>query len=333
MSDVIKSYDPEKLAIATLASHTSLQIFRAAHRHGMATIALAREDVAHFYRRFNFINEVWTVASHRLNDLDAKLVARNAILIPHGSLVEYFGTAAAGLRTPIFGNRHLIRWESDQNLKMSLLREAGIPIPNTYNSPSEARVPAIVKLYGAKGGRGYFIARSREELALRCSALTEPYIIQEYVIGAPAYYHYFASKMMDRVEILGADVRYESNVDGRLAGLAEPTFVVVGNQPLTLRESLLPKIIEYGEAFAETVAEKVPPGLIGPYCLESIIRDDMEIIVFEFSGRIVAGTNVYAAIGSPYSALYFDQPIDMGERIAIEIKEAAAQSRLQEITT
>ena len=333
MSDVISSYDPGKLAVATLASHTSLQLLRAAHRHGLATIALAREGVARFYRRFSFIDEVWPVASEKLGDLDRRLVERNAILIPHGSLIEYFGQAVEGLRTPIYGNRHLIRWESDQQLKMRLLKEAGIPIPKTYQTPSEAGVPAIVKLYGAKGGRGYFIARSREELALKCSALTEPYIIQEYVIGAPAYYHYFASRMRGRVEIMGADVRYESNVDGKLAGLAEPTFVVVGNMPLTLRESLLPKIMEYGEAFAEAVEKNVPPGLIGPYCLESIIRDDMEILVFEFSGRIVAGTNIYAATGSPYSALYFDQPIDMGERIAIEIKEAAAQSRLQEITT
>ncbi|MEM4416991.1 MAG: formate--phosphoribosylaminoimidazolecarboxamide ligase [Nitrososphaerota archaeon] len=331
--NIVKSYDPEKISVATLASHTALQILLAAHKHGFRTIALSAEANMHFYKSFSFIDEVWPVTPTSLEKMDSELISRNAVIIPHGSMVEYFGPSITRLRTPIFGNRHLIDWERNQMSKMKLLREAGIPTPRTYSLPSEANVPAIVKLYGAKGGRGYFLARNREELALKCSTITEPYIIQEYVIGVPAYYHYFSSKMRGRIEIFGADIRYETNVDGRIPGLADPTFVVVGNLPLTLRESLLPKILKYGEAFAEAVERNIPPGLIGPYCLESIIRDDMEIVVFEYSGRIVAGTNVYAALGSPYSALYFGKPIDMGERIALEIEEAAAGNRLEDITT
>ncbi|MEM3031989.1 MAG: DUF1246 domain-containing protein, partial [Nitrososphaerota archaeon] len=189
MSDVVSSYDPDRLAVATLASHTALQILRAAHRYGFHTVALSHGDVARFYSRFSFIDEVWPVSPTSLGVVDSKLVERNAILIPHGSLVEYFGIMVKSLKTPIFGNRHLVDWESDQELKMKLLREANIPTPKTFQSSSEAKVPAIVKLYGAKGGRGYFVARSREELALRCAGLAEPYIVQEYVVGVPAYYH------------------------------------------------------------------------------------------------------------------------------------------------
>jgi len=38
-------------------------------------------------------------------------------------------------------------------------------------------------------------------------------------------------------------------------------------------------------------------------------------------------------IGSQYSKLYFGKPISLGRRIAIEIKEAINNNRLNEITT
>ena len=43
-------------------------------------------------------------------------------------------------------------------------------------------------------------------------------------------------------------------------------------------------------------------GMIGPFCLETIVNDDLEFVVFEISSRIVAGTNVHVS-GSPYSDL------------------------------
>jgi len=71
--------------------------------------------------------------------------------------------------------------------------------------------------------------------------------------------------------------------------------------------------------------------MIGPFSLESIITDDLSIIVFEFSGRIVAGTNVYMGVGSPYSVLYFDNPMDMGERIAHELREGVRRGILDKM--
>lgn len=332
VESMVKNYDLDKLSIATVASHTALQLLRAAHRYGFRTIAIAKPNVAWFYRRFSFIDEVLEVNFENFESIADYLVKRNSILIPHGSYVEYVGwRRALNMPIPTFGNRYLIRWESDQRLKMRLLEYAKIPIPKSYDNPDAVDGPVIVKLYGAKGGRGYFLARSRDELAERLASVRDSYIIQEYVIGVPAYYHYFTSRIYDRVEIMGMDIRYESNVDGRVFGLAEPTFVVVGNLPMVLRESLLPMVQRYGEQFSKAVDELVPPGMIGPFSLESIIRDDLSIVVFEFSGRIVAGTNIYMGIGSPYSTLYFDKPMDMGERIAHEILQAVRAGRLHEL--
>jgi len=38
-------------------------------------------------------------------------------------------------------------------------------------------------------------------------------------------------------------------------------------------------------------------------------------------------------VGGQYSKLYFGKPISMGRRIAMEIREAAQQGRLEEVTT
>ncbi|ACB40834.1 IMP biosynthesis enzyme PurP domain protein [Pyrobaculum neutrophilum V24Sta] len=334
VSAALKRYDVEKLAVATVASHTALQILRGAKRFGFRTIAVAgRADAAEFYRQFGFIDEVWTADFRNFVKTAEKLVEANAVLVPHGSYVEYVGwRQALEAPVPTLGCRELIRWEADQYKKMELLQRAGVPTPRVYKTPEEVDRPVIVKLFGAKGGRGYFLARDREELRRRLAGLGE-YIIQEYVFGVPAYYHFFSSPVYGRVEVFGADIRYESNVDGRTFGWVEPTFVVVGNLPLVLRESLLPTIWKYGVQFAKAVEEAVGCRLAGPYCLESIIRDDMSISVFEFSGRIVAGTNIYMGYGSPYSVLYFDRPMDMGERIAHEIREAARRGRLEDLFT
>ncbi|MFN7105415.1 MAG: formate--phosphoribosylaminoimidazolecarboxamide ligase [Pyrobaculum sp.] len=335
MSSFLSGYDFERLSIATVASHTAIQILRGAKKYGFKTIAVAGgERSVSFYRRFWFVDEVWTADFSNFKTVAEKLRSRDAILIPHGSYVEYVGwKQAVEAPVPTLGCRELIRWEADQFKKMELLRYAGIPTPRHFTSVEEVDRLVIVKLFGAKGGRGYFLARSQEELRKRLATLKEGYVIQEYVFGVPAYYHYFASPVYSRVELFGADIRYESNVDGRHFGLVEPTFVVVGNLPVVLRESLLPTVLEYGERFIYAIREKVGCELSGPYCLESIIKDDMSITVFEFSGRIVAGTNMYMGYGSPYSILYFDRPMDMGERIAHEIKEAAARGKLEQIVT
>jgi 5-formaminoimidazole-4-carboxamide-1-(beta)-D-ribofuranosyl 5'-monophosphate synthetase len=79
------------------------------------------------------------------------------------------------------------------------------------------------------------------------------------------------------------------------------------------------------------VSKKVAdPGIIGPFCLETIISEKTEIYTFEISARIVAGSNV--GIGtSPYSYLKYGEGMYMGRRIAREIKNAVKSDALEKI--
>ncbi|GAB6944388.1 formate--phosphoribosylaminoimidazolecarboxamideligase [Vulcanisaeta sp. JCM 14467] len=353
MSEVISRYDLDRVSIATLASHSSLQIFHGAKFEGFRTIAIVLRDRLWFYEQFRHLIDDFVILNNWRElcspDVVGKLQSLNTILVPHGSYVEYVGLdCAERIEIPIFGLRGLFRVESDQWAKMELLRRAGIPIPRLYGVGDEVHGPVIVKLPGAKGGRGYFIARSGEEVIkgveerVREGLIKSPRdaIVQEYLIGVTTYFHYFYSPILGRVEILGADIRYETNIDGlrRLppdviieVGL-KPTFVVVGNLPLVLRESLLPKVLDYGIKFVEETRRSLPPGVIGPFSLEGVIDDETNIRIFEFSGRIVAGTNLYIG-GSPYSYLYWNEPMSMGRRIAREIKMAIERDELDRVVT
>jgi 5-formaminoimidazole-4-carboxamide-1-(beta)-D-ribofuranosyl 5'-monophosphate synthetase len=151
--------------------------------------------------------------------------------------------------------------------------------------------------------------------------------LQEYILGANAYFQYFCSPLEEEVELLGMDKRYESTVDtlGRIPARDQlqidltPTYTIVGNIPITLRESLLPDVLRMGDQVAQVSAEIAPPGIIGPFCLEAIITDEGEIYTFEISARIVAGSNV--GIGtSPYAYLKYGERMYMGRRIAREIR-------------
>jgi 5-formaminoimidazole-4-carboxamide-1-(beta)-D-ribofuranosyl 5'-monophosphate synthetase len=165
------------------------------------------------------------------------------------------------------------------------------------------------------------------------------YTVQGALIGAPVYLHYFYSLLDRRLEFLGADIRYETNVDslGRLPsenqrGIGiEPSYVVVGNLPLAVRESMLSTACRLGEAVVAVSRRLCPPkGLYGPFCLEGIVTPDEQFSVFEISARIVAGTNA-AIPSSPYADLAYGRPMSTGRRIAVELRRGIALGRLGEL--
>jgi len=162
--------------------------------------------------------------------------------------------------------------------------------------------------------------------------------LQEYIIGVNVYPLYFYSPITREVELLGMDRRYESTVDsiGKIPASEQleinlnPTYTVVGNFPIVARESLLPELLRMGENVVKVSKEIAPPGIIGPFCLETVITDDMKIFTFEISARIVAGSNV--GIGtSPYAYLKYGEGMYMGRRIAREIKNAIANNELEKV--
>lgn len=341
-----------KVSVATLGSHCSLQVLKGAKDEGFRTILVSEKRRLGLYRRFSFIDEIIEVDNFSEIKGDAcrrRLKRENAILVPHGTLISQMSSdEIETIETPVFGNKWILRWEADRELKEKLMRKAGLRTPRTVRSKNDISSLCIVKLHGAAGGRGYYLAWNRESFEEGARRLIEQksikgeedLYIQEFIRGVTVYLQYFYSPITKSLELLGIDRRYESDIDGigripakqQLGAGGEPSYTVIGNLPLVLRESLLDEVYRMGENFVRASERLVPPGMPGPFCLEGVYDSEGQFTTFEFSARIVAGTNLYLD-GSPYSGLLYDEPMSMGRRISREIKIAAKVRKMGLITT
>ena len=339
-------------AIATLGSHCALQVLKGAKDEGLKTILICEKKREKLYRRFGFIDEFILVDSF-LDVLDQKyssiLEQNNAILIPHGTLISQMSSEQIeSFKTPVFGNKWILRWESNRDLKEKLMHEAKFDVPRSISNPKEINGLVIVKRQGAAGGKGYFLATNETEYNNNRDRLIkkgtiskdEKLYIQEYTSGVLAYLQYFYSPLKEELEFFGADKRHESDIEGLARIPAQqqmkvedvPSFNVIANSPLVLRESLLDEVYSMGERFVEASKKLVNPGMNGPFCIEGVYDENGNFKTFEFSARIVAGTNIFMN-GSPYTTLMYNEPMSMGRRIAREIKNADSSNEIDKITT
>lgn len=338
---VIRSSDKD-YKIATLCSHSALQILKGAHDEDLKTILVCIPQRLDLYKRFKFIDRIIEIKNYSdFPKIENQLIAENAIIIPHGSFVAYLGVDQnKKMKVPYFGNKSVLDWESDRKLQREWMIDANIPIPKRFKKGDKIDRPVIVKSFGAAGGDGYFFAKNQKDFVKRIKNFKpREFIVQEYVIGVPLYIHYFYSPITKELQVLSIDKRYETNVDslGRIpvqnqTGLGiEPSFVVVGNSPLALRESLLAEAFEMGERVVASSKKLIDKrGIWGPFCLETIITPEQKFSIIEISCRIVAGTNLFIN-GSPYASLYYDEDVSTGRRIAMEVKDAIKKQKLSKI--
>ncbi len=340
------------VSIATLGSHCSLQVLKGAKDEGLKTILICEKKRERLYRRFSFIDELILVDSFA-ETLDSKcssiLEKNDAVLIPHGTLIAQMSSSEIeSIKNPVFGNKNILRWESDRTLKEKLMVESKLDVPKSIPSPKEINTLVIAKRHGAAGGKGYFLATNESEYNKKRDMLVDQGMIkgdddlyiQEYCSGVLAYLQYFYSPLKEELEFFGIDKRHESDIEGlaripakeQLGIEKNQSFNVIGNSPMVLRESLLDKVYAMGDNFVEASKRLVSPGMNGPFCIEGVYDENANFKSFEFSARIVAGTNIYMN-GSPYSTLIFDEPMSMGRRIAREIKSANETNQLDKVVT
>src|SRR5579872_5240696 len=202
--------------IATLGSHSALQILKGAHDEGFRTLAIANRETERLYRSFAFVDEVIAIDeySHFMR-IVPELERRKVIIVPHGSFVAYLSLEEhKRMRVAYFGNKAVLDWEASRELQREWLLRAGLNLPRQFRTGAEIDRPVIVKLYGAQGGKGYMFLRDAQDFEERASLLAKRnYILQEYIIGVPLYIHYFFSPLTGKLEIMSMDRRYESNVD------------------------------------------------------------------------------------------------------------------------
>lgn len=334
--------DFRKFKIATIGSHSALQILKGAKDEGFDTVCVCQKGRTKPYVSYKVADEIIEIDNFQhFFKIEKELVARNAIIIPHGSFVSYLGwERVREVKCMYYGAKGILEWESDRTKERRWLLDAGLNLPAIFKHPEDIDRPVIVKFHGAKGGLGYFIANTPEEFYERMKDYPKEkdYAMQEYIVGVPVYVHYFYSRVTGELEIMSFDKRYESNADsiGRIAAKDQmhvdikTSYTITGNIPLVIRESLLPDLFEMGERVVAASQGLCKGGLFGPFCLEMIIDKDLNFYVFEISARIVAGTNLYME-GSPYTVLRYKEPMSTGRRIARDIKMAIEGEEIEKV--
>ncbi|MFA4935918.1 MAG: formate--phosphoribosylaminoimidazolecarboxamide ligase family protein [Candidatus Methanoperedens sp.] len=331
---------------------TYTEYFKAQRHNGNPIRGIV--DSADVYNKFN---EILKPKNQK------KLRDKNTIFIPNRSFTSYCGIDEIedNFKVPMFGSRNLLRSE-ERGIERDyywLLEKAGLPFPEKIEKPEDIDSLVMVKLPHAKKKleRGFFTAASFQEFKKKSGAFLKQGIItqealseariERYIIG-PVFnldmFHSPIEEKMSRIELLGIDWRFETSLDGHVRLPAPqqmtlneqqltPEYTVCGHNSATLRESLLEDAFELAEKYVKATQKYYKPGIIGPFCLQTCVDKDLNFYVYDVAPRVGGGTNVHVSVGHPYGNTLWRKPMSTGRRMAMEIRRAIEEERVEEIVT
>lgn len=366
----IKKYTKDNITVAVMGSHSALDVCRGAKDEGFKTLVISERGRGRTYSKYyatqnglGCVDEVIELEkfSDILNEkVQKQLLKRNAIFIPHRSFEVYINDIDGienKFKVPMFGNRYLLKLEerSVKPNQYDLLEKAGIRYPKQFNNPKDIDRLVIVKVTEKERSfeRAFFIANSTSTFTLRSDQMIAEgkitrealngAVIEEFITGVQVNFNFFFDPLNRRLELLGTDTRRQTDVEGfnklivddQSIALrsSQPKYEEAGHIAVTVLESLLEPIFEIGEKFVKASQEMVKPGVIGPFGLQSMIipgPPKKDIVVFDVSPRMPGSPGIWA---TPYSSYLYGQPLSVGKRIALEIKQAVNKDELNKILT
>ena len=356
--------------VAVIGSHSALDVCRGAKDEGFKTLVIVEKGRDKTYAKYyksignlGCVDDVLYVGKFKdiLSENVQKILARkNCIFIPHRSFEVYLNDYDAiekKFKVPIFGNRYLLRFEerTEKPNQYDLLQKANIKFPKIFKTPADIDRLVIVKAQQEKVSfeRGFFFASSPREFKRQAkkriaSGLLSKRgiaqaVIEEFIVGVAVNFNFFYSPISKRLELVGTDARRQANLDGVLRlpvpqqeevlKYIEVTFKEMGHFAVTLPESLIEDAMEIAERFIKITQKICPPGIIGPFALQSLIRPvfpKLEIVIYDVAPRVPGSPGISA---TPYGNYLYGRPVSMGRRVAMEIKRAIESNKLSKILT
>jgi len=379
MLEVLEDYDLDDVRVATIGSHSALDICDGAVEEGFRTLVVCERGREAPYTRYfkatrakdgrlikgvvddavvldKFAHATYEKTLRYLRD-------HNAIFVPNRSLSSYCGVDAVeeDFLVPLFGSRNLLRTEerTERRSYYWLLEKARLPTPEKIDDPKDIDGLVIVKLphKAKKLERGFFTAASHAEYREKSEKLLKANVIaakdlaaariERYILGPVFNFDFFYSPLQEvgeRLELLGIDWRFETSLDGHVRLPADqqltlpeaqrtPEYTVVGHNAATLRESSLAKVYDMAEKYVRATREHHPPGIIGPFTLQTCIDKDLDVYIYDVAPRIGGGTNVHMSVGHPYGNALWRRTMSTGRRIALEVRNAIEAGKLGAVVT
>jgi 5-formaminoimidazole-4-carboxamide-1-(beta)-D-ribofuranosyl 5'-monophosphate synthetase len=377
--EVLEKYDPSQIRIATIGSHSALDVCDGAAEEGFRTIAVCEEKREAPYARYfravrdadgrlvrGMVDEALVLPKFKdvlSEKIQNRLRKANVIFIPNRSFTSYCDLSAIenDFRVPLFGSRNLLRTEEREEERSYywLLEKAKLPFPEKIEDPKDIDGLAIVKLHHKvkKLERGFFTAASHTEYKAKAAKLLRQGVIskedlatariERYIIGPIFNFDFFYSPIEEqgeRIELLGIDWRFETSLDGHVRLPAEqqltlnedqriPEYTVVGHNSATLRESSLREAFDLAEKYVKATQKHYPPGILGPFTLQTAVDKDLHFFIYDVAPRIGGGTNVHVSVGHPYGNSLWRRAMSTGRRVAMEIRRGIEGGRLADLVT
>jgi 5-formaminoimidazole-4-carboxamide-1-(beta)-D-ribofuranosyl 5'-monophosphate synthetase len=326
VAETLSEYDPKKITVGVLGSHSAEEVGVAAKVAGLPCVVVCERGREALYAKYNRTLYDHVILLDKFSDIAKpevleQLKQLNTIFIPNRSFSVYVGydTIEERFPIPLYGNRQLLRAEEKTETRNQywLLAKAGIRIPKRFESPEEIDRLAIVKVQQRARPleRAFFYATSGKQYKERARELVTQGVIdedglrkariEEYVLGQKFnanFQGWALPDLFDNVDLLGFDDRKQTELHGMLGLPARDqlSFDVpvrneeVGHYGLTMRESQKPLVYEAAEAFRRICQQEFPPGINGLFALQGALayeRTDpkterLAFYVFDVSLRI-----------------------------------------------
>jgi 5-formaminoimidazole-4-carboxamide-1-(beta)-D-ribofuranosyl 5'-monophosphate synthetase len=351
---ITNSYDLKNISVGVIGSHSALDIMDGAKDEKLKTVCICQKGRELPYLKYKRLSDELMVVD-KFSDIlfkenQEKLLNLNTLMISHRSFAVYIGydNIENNFHVPIFGNRWLLKAEERTLPKNQyyLLEKANIPHPKIYTNPQEIDGPAFVKVQESKRKleRAFFIVNSYDDYKKKSQdridkgiidneSLKNSSTIEQYLIGTYFNFNFFYSPLDDETEFLGIERRLQTNIHDYTTSIPaknqlemdiELQNIEVGHTPASIRESLLDNVFKMGEKFVKSTKKEYPPGIIGPFSLQSVITLDLDMIVYDVSLRVPG--NPILATTTPYTKYKYGETFGVGRRIAMEIKKSLKDS-------
>ena len=358
--EIVGEYDPRKVRIGVLGSHSALEIASGAKPESFETVVVCQKGRERTYTKYykNLFDHVLLLDKFKdiLSESNLEeLTDLCTVFVPNRSFSVYMGYENIEERfaVPLMGNRYMLKTEERNTPRNQhyLLQKAGILTPKVFESHEKIDRLVIVKVAEKERAieRAFFYASSPQEFEKKAEerirkgiisreALAEA-VIEEYVIGAKFNANFFWSPLTGEIDLLGFDKRVQTDLDGVLdlpaseqLELGVPTQnIEIGHMGVTMRESQLEKIFDAGERFVNVCRKEYPPGMIGLFALQGAVTKDLEFFVFDVSPRVPGCPCVEPT--SPYMKYRYGFEVGPGRRVAMEVKRAVKENRLADVVT
>jgi 5-formaminoimidazole-4-carboxamide-1-(beta)-D-ribofuranosyl 5'-monophosphate synthetase len=246
----LAGYDRSRLTLASIGSHSALEVAYGARAAGLRNIVVTAEGREKTYARYfarqerpvhrgcvDAVLELETFADILRDEVQHRLLAENAIFVANRSFEVYlrqkydYDAIERGMRVPFFGNRYLLKAEERDAAagdadQYALLERAGIRHPRRFGSPAEIDGLVMVKAPHARVSfeRSFFLVASEREYfdtsgrLIKEGMLTPEALatarIEEYVLGPSVNLNFFYSPVLEELELCGTDTRRQTNAEG-----------------------------------------------------------------------------------------------------------------------